>query len=278
MNPVSIMQGRLLPPFEGRFQAFPALGWEKEFEYAQGLGLYSIEWIFEKPYEDKNPLGEDKSLKQVERVIAETGVQVKSICADYFMTDFLIDATGQPIPDNVEKLVALIARAAQLCINYIILPFVDSSSLDTDAKRSGLCRVLDQVLKVAETHQVELHLETDWEAESLASLFKRYEHAYLKANYDTGNSASLGYDPAKEMDWLSPWLGSVHIKDRVKGGNTMPLGQGDVDFTCCFDAFSQANFSGFYVLQVARDHAGEEQTWTRHNMNIVQNYLSQMEH
>ena len=47
MNDIAIMQGRLLPPSEGRFQAFPAKLWRDEFENAKKADLACIEWILE---------------------------------------------------------------------------------------------------------------------------------------------------------------------------------------------------------------------------------------
>ena len=37
----------------------------------------------------------------------------------------------------------------------------------------------------------------------------------IKVNYDSGNSASLGYDPTDEFAAYGERVGSVHIKDRV---------------------------------------------------------------
>ena len=44
MVPVGIMQGRLVPPVDGRIQAFPAENWKDEFELASDAGLACIEW------------------------------------------------------------------------------------------------------------------------------------------------------------------------------------------------------------------------------------------
>ena len=42
-----IMQGRLLPKYKGRYQAFPINTWEKEFKLASMLNLSSIEFILD---------------------------------------------------------------------------------------------------------------------------------------------------------------------------------------------------------------------------------------
>ena len=51
-----IMQGRLLPKYQGKFQAHPIGYWKKEFPIASKLGLGSIEFILDFNESDKNPL------------------------------------------------------------------------------------------------------------------------------------------------------------------------------------------------------------------------------
>ena len=48
-------------------------------------------------------------------------------------------------------------------------------------------------------------------------------------NYDIGNSAALGYDSAEEISAYAPRILHVHVKDRVRGGTTVPLGTGNAD-------------------------------------------------
>ncbi len=40
-----VMQGRLSPPEDGRFQSFPRAGWRNEFANARAAGFSYIEWI-----------------------------------------------------------------------------------------------------------------------------------------------------------------------------------------------------------------------------------------
>ena len=47
MNPIGVMQGRLLPKYKGRFQAHPKDTWHDEFALANSLGLDLIEFIFD---------------------------------------------------------------------------------------------------------------------------------------------------------------------------------------------------------------------------------------
>ena len=45
-------------------------------------------------------------------------------------------------------------------------------------------------------------------------------------NYDTGNSAALGYDFEEEMEFTRFDIVNIHVKDRPFGGITCPLGSG----------------------------------------------------
>ncbi len=60
-------------------------------------------------------------------------------------------------------------------------------------------------------------------------------------------------------------IGSVHIKDRVNGGSTVPLGSGDADLPTLLAGLARLRYQGDYVLQVARGADGHEVEWARHN-------------
>ena len=44
---------------------------------------------------------------------------------------------------------------------------------------------------------------------------------------DIGNSASLGLNPLDEFEAFGDRILNVHVKDRVLGGTTVPLGLGN---------------------------------------------------
>lgn len=272
MTDIGIMQGRLLPPYEGRFQAFPATGWQTEFNSARLAGLDCIEWIYEYPHEADNPLGTDSGLVEMRSLIAETGVDVRSICADYYMEKLLIDPDGAIRPQMVDHLRWLISQAAKLSVIYIVLPFVDASSLKTQAQQDALVFLLQDLAKGAESAGVELHLETDLEPMTFCRLLDAISAPAVRANFDIGNSAALGYDPVAELKALAPYLGSVHVKDRLLKGGTVPLGKGNADFPTCFKMIREAGFDRHFVLQVARGEDGGETEWASRNRAFVESY------
>jgi hexulose-6-phosphate isomerase len=93
------------------------------------------------------------------------------------------------------------------------------------------------------------------------SFLDEIEHPLVKVNYDSGNSSSLGFKPAEEFAAYGERIGSFHIKDRILGGKTVPLGQGDADFDSLRAGLIDINYQGDFVLQVARGQPGDELRW-----------------
>lgn len=270
MNPIGIMQGRLSPPTDGRIQSFPVQTWREEFVRGRDAGLACIEWIYEAGTDDANPLHTDDGLQEILSLTRESGVAVRSICADYYMTHRLVDADGTVNEDVVEHLRWLIGRAGMLGAAYIVLPFVDSSSLKSRPEIDGLLSVLKSVIPTAAQAEVEIHLETDLKPDQLVSILQSIRHPLVRANYDIGNSASLGHDPVEELTLLGQWLGSVHVKDRILGGKTVTLGAGAADFAACFRLIKASDFRGPFILQAAREDGLSETELAKRNRQFVE--------
>lgn len=267
------MQGRLSPAPDMNIQFFPKYTWEKEFYLAQKAGLDRIEWIYEYSSTDPNPVNTQKGREIILDLQKNTGVCVKSICADYFMQRLLISSEGKIIRENVLNLLKLIEYSFKLDIDYIILPFVDSSSIKNSQQENALIEILSEILTSAEAHGIEIHLETDFEPDKISALLDQIDNKFMKMNYDIGNSASLGYSPFEELTAIGKRLGSVHIKDRVENGRTVTLGTGDADFKTCFTQFKNREYKGPYILQTARDEKISELDLARKNKRFVEDYL-----
>jgi L-ribulose-5-phosphate 3-epimerase len=270
---LGIMQGRLLPPEAGRFQCFPRERWREEFPRAAQAGLDCIEWIVDVYGADVNPLLTETGIDEMRSLIAAHGVAVRSICADYFMEQPLVRVDAPQIEERLSFLANLMKRGAEVGVTRVVLPFVDASRLDTPEEISALVPILERALVDAETTGVEIHLETSLGPEPFARLLARLPHPMLKVNYDSGNSSSLGYHPVEEFGAYGDRVGSVHIKDRVLGGGTVPLGSGDADFKALFAQISRMSYRGDFILQVARGVPGEEVSLAQQNLAFVRGYL-----
>jgi L-ribulose-5-phosphate 3-epimerase len=260
---IGIMQGRLLPPEPERFQAFPRTRWQQEFALARLVGLQSLEWIYDVYGEDVNPITTDEGIASMK----DSHVSVVSLCADYFMDRPALDPP---------KLLWLLNRCRLAGISRVVLPFVDASRIDSPARAQQVIAILGDVLPEAARLNVELHLETSLDAASFKELLDTLPHPFLKVNYDSGNSASLGYDPSEEFAAYGDRVGSVHIKDRVRNGGTVPLGTGAANFPALFQALRIANYQGDFILQVARETPGDEVALAQRNLSWLQPYLAQL--
>ncbi len=270
---LAIMQGRLVPPVENRIQSFPRERWAEEFGAAAAAGLDAIEWIYDTYGLGANPIEFADGIDCINRLAAAHQITVRSLCADYFMDFAFVRATETERQERLDHLVWLMGQAKQVGVTRMVLPFVDQSAIRDEADRDAVIETLQRALPCARATGIELHLETSLPPVEFAALLSLIPDPLVKVNYDSGNSSSLGYRPAEEFAAYGDRLGSVHIKDRILGGSTVPLGEGDADLKAVFAGVRSLNYQGDFVLQVARGKAGEEVSWAGWNRGIVQEYL-----
>jgi hexulose-6-phosphate isomerase len=275
MPRIAIMQGRLLPPQYGRFQCFPRDRWREEFGNAAKAGLDAIEWIYDLEGAGRNPLATDAGIAELQALSRHHGIAVVSLCADYFMDRTFVAAAPAEFDEITAHLVWLLDRCRLAGIGRAVLPFVDASRIHSPVQEAAIVEMLQKVLPHAAKAGVELHLETAFGPNDLAAFLARLPHAFLKANYDSGNSSSLGYDVKLELAAYGPRIGSVHIKDRLRGGGTVPLGAGDANIPALLAGLAAVSYGGDFVLQAARGPDGEEIEWARHNVAYLRRELEQ---
>jgi L-ribulose-5-phosphate 3-epimerase len=275
MPRIAIMQGRLLPPEIPRFQCFPRGRWSQEFAHAAAVGLDAIEWIYDLYGADVNPLATDEGIAAMRSLSDHHGVAVVSVCADYFLDRPFVTADTLEFAELRGHLIWLLARCRMAGIGRVVLPFVDVSRIRGVDDAGRVIRLLAGVLPYAAASGVELHLETALEPRRFAELLAALPHPLLKVNYDSGNSASLGYIVQDELAAYGSRIGGVHIKDRTRGGGTVPLGSGNADIPALLAGLRELKYAGDYVLQVARDLAGEELVWALANRQHLVHQLQQ---
>ena len=168
----------------------------------------------------------------------------------------------------------LISNCSSLEVRNIIIPCVDNSRLQNADEIREFRHRLGHCLPVAEDCGTNIALETDLRPAAFVGLVQDIDHDYLKINYDTGNSASLGYDPIDEFESYGKWITEVHIKDRVLGGTTVPLGEGDVDFPLVFSLLDLQHYKGIFILQAARRAPGRETDTIKGYLDFIGKYLA----
>jgi L-ribulose-5-phosphate 3-epimerase len=273
---LGIMQGRLLPPEQHRFQSFPRQRWRDELALAAAAGLDTIEWIYDAYGEDVNPLVTDEGARELKHLCSISKVGVESVCADWFMDFPLVGVGVETAKPRWQRLAWLMRRCAVLDINRIVVPFVDASAIRVDEDAAMVAAGINSLSETIDATNVELHLETSLSPLKFAELLRRVHHPRVKVNYDAGNSAALGYRPAEEFNEYGSRVGSVHLKDRRLGAGTVPLGEGDVNFGELFDALSAVDYRADFVLQVARGTEGDELEWTRQNVRTARQLMQSL--
>lgn len=254
---IGVMQGRLLPKYRGRYQAHPLGYWQEEFTIAKGLGLEFIEFILDHNDFEMNPLMSEDGVRRIKAISDETGVSVVSVCADYFMAAPLHSASPDISSASGEVLRRLMENAGRfLNVKDIVIPCVDESSLKTEEDAERFIKNIGPFKDLAESMGVRLCLETDLAPQAFAELLEGLGSRVFSVNYDTGNSASLGYDVREELSAYGPRITDVHIKDRVRGGGSVPLGTGDTDFDTFFTLLFRTGYRGPLIMQAYRDDEG----------------------
>lgn len=275
-TPLGVMQGRLVPPDQGRFQSFPRSRWRDEFARAVAAGIDYIEWIVDAYGEDSNPALTEEGRAELAALKQQHNIATPAICADWFMDYPLLRCSSTQLRERELFLHQLIPIAQYIGADHIVLPFVDISRIQSEAEQQLVVDILDRAAPIATEHKVELHLETDLGPLAFASLLDRIPHSIVKANYDSGNSSGLGYIASDEFRAYGSRIGSVHIKDRYrkpKGGiETRALGLGSADFDDVFRAMQRVHYNRGITLQVARGVDNDEVAWIRAQAAFVRKY------
>ena len=253
---IGIMQGRLSEPTNNEIQSFPHLTWEEEFEKAHDCGFQVMEWIFD---DVDNPLMNNSGINKIKFLSKKFNVKINSVCADFFMKAKLFDVTENLLEENILVLENLIEQCSKTNIKILEIPLVDSSSLKNVNNQNEFVSNLKKILPNFQKFDVTITLETDLPPAEFKNLLEQFKTLNIKSNYDTGNSASLGYNIEEEFSLLKPWLKNIHIKDRLYKGITVPLGEGNVNFDLFFSNLSRVHYSGDLIIQGARESKNNPQ-------------------
>ena len=255
---IGIMQGRLSPKYQGRYQAHPLGYWENEFPIASKLGLDSIEFILDYNNAEENPLLASGGTENIQRAEQTSGIKVRSICADYFMEAPIHSKKTDVVGKSLNVLDKLINNAALINVTDIVIPCVDQSSLRNEKDIKNFINNIKSGIKTAEKKNINICLETDLSPTRFANLIESIGSNNITVNYDIGNSAALGHDPVEEFKAYGNKITDLQIKDRLLGGASVLLGSGDSDFSKIFDLLSKYDYHGIIIFQAFREDEGIE--------------------
>lgn len=249
-NKIGIMSGRLSSSLNNKIQEFPATSWKNEFQKARNIGFEVIEWVFDL---NKNPIMTDEGIKEILSNSTQTDVEIHAVCADYFMEKKLFAVSQSQLQQNIDTLKKLIKQCHKSNITILELPFVDVSSLKNDIDKKQILQNLESVLSVAQDNNVNIALETDLPPDVFKDLLLKFNHPNIMVNYDVGNSTANCFEIDAELRLLKNWIINIHVKDRIKKGDTVPLGKGDTNFEIFFYTLKEINYDGDLIIQGARE-------------------------
>lgn len=253
------MQGRLSELVDGKIQAFPWTQWQQEFSLAQGLGFGLMEWTLDQERLYENPLLTTAGRRQIRDLCTNHRVRVHSLTGDCFMQAPFFKALGAQRATLLEDLHNILDACAAVGIRQVVFPLVDNGSIENEAQGEALRTGLLPLAGPLRAKQMQVVFESDFPPLCLAKFIALFPADVFGINYDIGNSAALGHDPAEEIAAFSTRVLNVHVKDRVRGGTTVPLGEGDADFATVFRLLARSRYQGMFILQTARaadgDHA-----------------------
>lgn len=249
-NPIGILQGRLSHSYDGRVQFFP-LDWQMEFRLASDLGFASIEWLVDWPDWKENPILAPQLAKRILQIVAETGVSVNSICADYFMKYRLAGPEGKESGLMAVQLVHAADRFTRQ--KLILIPLLEDNAYPTDEEQSEVIANLTPAIREAERLGVRIGFETEMPITKLIPFLDRFASHSVGVYYDIGNCTSYGFDCPSDLLTLGKRVFGVHIKDRKAGSaQSVMLGAGDANLSGCLAALKEMRFEGIPIMQAWR--------------------------
>jgi hexulose-6-phosphate isomerase len=257
---LGFMQGRLSPQVDGKIQAFPVGCWRDEFEAAERLGLTRMEWTLDQEGLLDNPLMSPAGRAEIARLSRQHHLQVYSVCGDCFMHAPFWKSSGAARERLYATLESVVDATAEAGAKILVIALVDNGSLENAQQEALLIDGMTRATPHLRSKGLRVAFESDYPPEQLAAFVARFPGDTFGVNFDMGNSASLGWDPKLEVTTLAPRIINVHVKDRVLGGTTVPLGEGHADLPRVFLLLEDCGYQGSLILQTARaadgDHAG----------------------
>lgn len=275
---IGFMQGRLSLLVKGRIQAFPAEHWREEFAAAEALGLRLMEWTLDQEGLRENPLCTAEGRREIRGLCAAHGLSVPSLTGDCFMQAPFWKAEGERRAALLGDLRLVLEAAADLGVAWVVVPLVDDGRVEDDRQRDSLLRGLAEVQGLLGPPGPAILFESDLPPAALAAFVAPLDPRRFGVNYDIGNSAALGFDPAREMASFGHRVRNVHVKDRVLGGTTVPLGAGAADLRGAVRALAGAGYRGNYILQTARAADGNHAAALARYRDMTAAWIEEGEH
>ena len=264
-NSVGFMQGRLSNPVGNMIQAFPWDDWEKEFKIANEISVNLMEWTLDDYKFFENPIMNALGRKKIKYLSNKYKININSLTGDCFMQKPFWKATLKERKILEDKFLFVCESCSLLGVKIIVVPIVDNGSIENLEQEDRLVEFfLDNVSKFQKLN-LQIAFESDYVPSKLKKFISKLPEKLFGINYDTGNSAALGYNSTEEFFEYGKRIINIHIKDRKFNGQTVPLMEGDADFKKIFKGLNDLRYQGDFILQTARAIDGN-------HSEVIKNY------
>ena len=257
---IGFMQGRLSPMIEGKIQAFPWGCWQHEILAAKNIGISIMEWTLDQERLYENPIMTTSGQREILSLCNKYDFSIPSLTGDCFMQAPFWKTNDAVTCDKLKAdFKAIVTACGNIGIECVVVPLVDDGSLDDRQQENILVEFLMKQQSNLRDLGVRIIFESDFSPVELHRFISRLDSDVFGINYDIGNSASLGLNPLEEFELIGDRILNVHVKDRVLGGTTVPLGEGNADFNAVYRLLQSHNYHANYILQTARASNGQHQ-------------------
>jgi len=243
------MQGRMLPMVGKRIQAFPSKNWEKEFCFAKNSNFSLMEWTLDYKGLLKNPFLNVDGQKKIRKLGRKYSLRIPSVTCDFFMQKPFFKEKSKDKIRLLRLLEKVIDYSINLGAEILVIPLVDNSSIKNIKDEKVVIETFNRIIQ---NKNIKIAFESDYTPRKLKKFINYFDNNKFGVNYDIGNSASLGFNPTVEFSCYGSRIINVHVKDRLYGGTTVPLGCGSADIKQCFKELASIKYSGNYIFQTAR--------------------------
>jgi hexulose-6-phosphate isomerase len=246
---IGFIQGRLSPLVGEKIQAFPFKYWRDEFKIASEIGLNVMEWTIDTYLFADNPLVNTKNTSEIIKLCEKYQIKIPSVTCDYFMENPPWKSNSITLERNI---VLILNGMSVIGAKILVVPLVDNSSIINSAYNLTIVDLFIKIYPLLKKLDIKIAFETDLPPDTFLKFIEEFDVEFFGINYDIGNSASLNYNPQEELSVYGHRVINVHVKDRLLGGSSLPLGQGNADFNLVFNLLKKFGYSGNLILQTAR--------------------------
>ena len=197
-----------------------------------------------------NPITNKKGVKEIEN--SKFNWRKEIVFTDIFM-QWPIKNMDPREANHYGATETLIINLAKLGGSDIVIPFVDNSSLKNNEDFNLVTSFLEDFDQLCFKSNINLSLETDLKPPVFCDFLSRIKNRKVRVNYDSGNSASLGYKFEDEIKLYGEKISNIHIKDRRFKSGPVTLGDGDAELKKVKNFLVGKNYDGIVIFQAFRD-------------------------